>query len=409
MEYMRKFFGRVTMVIVGGIMTFLPVLSGVVTNNEAAALSEDELYFYSQNGIYFYNGSAKNCDSTVMGSYNGDSSAGLSELQAAFVDTYQPIASNLSVAYGIPWETVVAQGILESAAGTSSFARERNNFFGIGAFDSNPSNAFSYDTPEAGWRGYYENIRKTATYRQHGVFSGETVTNPYAYAEAIKAAGYATDPNYVAKLSTLIAAIENRSRENGWKSSAELLAGTDMAQNAAANADGETDAVITTYATCVFSAAGNGDINSTAISMSWSDRTHAPNDPNSAYTAALKMPNGVGTLGQGDICSIGGNSCDAFLASVMRYSKADADFPCCGAAMQLNYLASSSLYEEIQNIGNTSNLQPGDIRASDSHVEIVVQLPDGSYKIASASHCDRTADHASDYYPGLNFRIFRRK
>ncbi len=396
----RKVLWRFATVMLGFLML---TMSGT---NIVRAISEEELYFYAQNNILFYDPSGATCQSTVMGGFNGEASAGLSDLQAAFVDTYQPIAANLSVAYGIPWEAVMAQGILESAAGTSSFARERNNFFGIGAFDSNPNNAFSYETPEAGWRGYYENIRNTATYRNHGVFSGDTVTNPYAYAEAIKAAGYATDPNYVAKLSTLIAAVENRARENGWKSSAELANESSMLENAAANAGGESDEVITTYATCVFAAAGNGDINSTAIALSWPDRTHAVTDPNEAYKGALQQT-GVNMLG--DVCSKGGYSCDAFLATVMRYSRADSNFPCCGAAMQLDYLAGSPLYEEIPNLGNTSNLQPGDIRASGSHVEIVVRLTDGTYKIASASHCDRTADHYSDYYAGMNFRVFRRK
>ncbi|MBQ3445437.1 glucosaminidase domain-containing protein [Candidatus Saccharibacteria bacterium] len=389
-------------------LILVAILAPISVFYDVSAISEQELYFYSQNGIYFYNPEGETCKSTLMGSFDGDTSAGLSDLQAAFVDTYHEIAENLSVAYGIPWEAVMAQGILESVAGTSSFAVNRNNFFGIGAFDSNPDNAFSYDTPEAGWRGYYENIRKTATYREHGVFSGETVTNPYAYAEAIKAAGYATDPNYVAKLNTLIAAVENRAKERGWKSSAELAAlNSEMKINAAAFSEGEGGGgVYTAYSTCVFAAAGNGDINSTAIALSWDNRDHAPTDPKIEYRNALEST-GVSLLG--DVCSMGGYSCDAFLATVMRYSDVDSEFPCCGAAMQLDYLASSPLYEEIPNLGNTSNLRPGDIRASGSHVEIVVQLNDGTYKIASASHCDRTADHYDDYYAGENFRVFRRK
>ena len=77
----------------------------------------------------------------TIGTYDGIPTAGLSSLQAAFVDKYHDIAAKLGQQYKIPWETVVAQGILESASGTSNFARTRNNFFGIGAFDSNPNNA----------------------------------------------------------------------------------------------------------------------------------------------------------------------------------------------------------------------------------------------------------------------------
>lgn len=385
-------------------------LAPVLVRSVNAKVPESQLYSYGINGIYFYDAYGSKCSSAMVGSYDGNSSAGLSDLQAAFVDTYHNIAEALSIEYGIPWETVVAQGILESASGTSNFAVNRNNFFGIGAFDSNPNNAFSYDTPEEGWRGYYENIRKTSVYRSNGVFAGETITNPYAYAQAIKNAGYASDPTYVEKLSSLIKAIENRASEKGWALSAELATKhPEMISNAGENSSGDgSGSSQTSTSVCV--GAGNGDINATAISLSWPDRSHSPTDPKPEYREALNASNGVATLGQGDSCSIGGNSCDAFLATVMRYSNADADFPCCGAAMQLEYLSShSDLYEEIENIGNTSNLQPGDIRASGGHVEIVVQLDDGTYKIASASHCDRTGDHGGDYYAGSNFRVFRRK
>lgn len=390
--------------------SFLGVNAGLVfdrdgTSGRAWAISEEDLYFYGLNGIYYVDLSGEACGNTGVGAYDGTASAGLSELQAAFVDMYHGIAEKLSVEFGIPWETVVAQGILESAAGTSPFAVNRNNFFGIGAFDSNTDNAYSYETPEEGWKGYYENIQRTATYRNHGVFAGETVTDPYAYAEAIKAAGYATDPNYVSKLSALIRAIENRASEKGWMKSAELAASRpEMVSNASMNASGAEGMNYGADTVCVVS--GNGDINATAISLSWPDRTHAPTDPNAAYAGALKTT-GVNLLG--DMCSMGGYSCDAFLATVMRFSGVDEDFPCCGAAMQLDYLENSPLYTEVPNLGNTSNLQAGDIRASEAHVEIVVQMEDGSFKIASASHCDRTADHAGDFYAGEGFKVFRRK
>lgn len=160
--------------------------------------------------------------STGTGNPDGTSTDGLTDEQAAFVDKYHDIAERLSIQYGIPWETVMAQGILESNAGTSNFAVQRNNFFGIGAFDSNPNNAHSFATPEEGWEGYYKNIANTPTYRNHGVFQGSTVTDPYEYLKAIKAAGYATDPLYVSKVSKFIDAVDKRAKQKGWKSSADL-------------------------------------------------------------------------------------------------------------------------------------------------------------------------------------------
>ena len=53
-----------------------------------------------------------------------------------FIDRYVEIAQSLGYQYGIPWEAVMAQGMIESTCGTSPMARERNNLYGIGAYDS---------------------------------------------------------------------------------------------------------------------------------------------------------------------------------------------------------------------------------------------------------------------------------
>lgn len=142
--------------------------------------------------------------------------------QTAFIDRWHEIASDLAVKYGIPWETVVAQGILESAAGTSTYATERNNFFGIAAYDHNPDAAYYFDTPEEGWEGYFRNIVNTIVYCQAGVFRGDTITDPYAYLRAIKSANYATDPNYIESTSEIIRAVEARAAKKSWLTSAQL-------------------------------------------------------------------------------------------------------------------------------------------------------------------------------------------
>ena len=218
----------------------LACVMGMVLPVPVSALSDEELTFYSQNNILFYDPNGGCVTSSNSGYAAGASSfGGLSANQVGFVETYHDIAVTLSINYGIPWETVMAQGILESAAGTSNFAIYRNNFFGIGAFDSNPNNAYSYATPQEGWEGYYKNIQRTSTYRNHGVFAGATVTNPYEYLVAIKAAGYATDPNYIAKISNIISMIENLSKDRGWKSSEELAAMfPEWAENAERNRQG---------------------------------------------------------------------------------------------------------------------------------------------------------------------------
>ena len=392
---------------------FLTILALFITFSTPAtyALSEAELDKLDAINAPYYKPSSLVCN-LPTGSFDGITTTGLSPLQAAFVDEYYPIVERLSIEYGIPWEAVMAQGILESASGTSNFARTRNNFFGIGAFDSNPDNAFSYSSPAEGWRGYYENIRKTATYRQHGAFNYPG--DPYGYLRAIKAAGYATADHYVSSVSAVIAGVENRAAEKGWKSSAELLAeNPSMAEAATRNqaGGGSTPTVSGDFnlaSNCKPSDRDNGDINSTALTLSWPERGHDPwNDPKPEYRAALAST-GVNRLG--DSCSMNGNSCDAFVATVLRYSGADPGMVCCGVGNMMSYmLAHPELYQEIPNTGSTANLQPGDIRVNGGHIELYVVLPSGEGRIASASHCDRTADHAGHFYADSSYRIFRRK
>jgi hypothetical protein len=93
-------------------------------------MTEDELSIYADNNILFYDPYGSCIGSAEGGVLSGEPDG----TQIGFIKTYHDIAVMHSINYGIPWETVMAQGILESASGTSYFARERNNFFGIGAF-----------------------------------------------------------------------------------------------------------------------------------------------------------------------------------------------------------------------------------------------------------------------------------
>ena len=376
---------------------FMVIAAALLLVSPASALTESQKDQYDLSGVYYYNPDSSSC-TDYYGNYDGIPTAGLTPLQSAFIDKYYNIAVSLGQEYGIPWEAVMAQGIIESASGTSRFAVERNNFFGLGAVDSNPNNAYSYSSPSAGWRGYFEFIKNNPRYAAAGAFNH--ANDPLGYIQAIKNAGYATDPNYVAKVGQYIKAIQDRADEKGWVTSGS----SDYATG------------ITSYVgtdTCTSATQGNGDINATALALSWPDRSHAPDDPKSEYVAALAAT-GVNRLG--DQYSMTGRSCDAFVATVLRYSGADPNVPCCGVTRMLSYFSThSDLYEEVPNTGSTANLQPGDIRIDNEHVEIVVQVG-GTYKIASASHPahdgsdnGRTADHYNNYYVKSSYRIFRKK
>lgn len=90
---------------------------------------------------------------------------------------------------------MLGQAALESGRGTSNFARNRNNYFGYEAYDSNPDNAKGYATPEESINDYLDLI---SSYR--GVPEAMQTGDPTRIIQAIKANGYATDPNYVSKV-----------------------------------------------------------------------------------------------------------------------------------------------------------------------------------------------------------------
>ena len=146
---------------------------------------------------------------------------------------------------------------------------------------------------------------------------------------------------------------------------------------------------------------GGGDITATALKLAW-PKPHNWDDPSPAYAKALKE---VKLDKYGDSCVQKGGSCDAFVATVMRYSGADPDFACCGVSSQYDYILKSNKYTEVKN--DLNSLQPGDIRISPGeHIELYIEV-NGEPHIASASHCERNAN-IENYYNN-NYKVFRLK
>ena len=123
-----------------------------------------------------------------------------------------------------------------------------------------------------------------------------------------------------------------------------------------------------------------------------------------------------GPCGSDGSCAPNGASCDVFVATVMRYSGSDPDFPTYGPTQQREHMMSHpEMYEEIENLQDVSNLQAGDIfvvdNASGKHIFIYMGLVDGKWMQASASFNGRTGEYFeyqnyTDY--GELYRIFRR-
>lgn len=131
-----------------------------------------------------------------------------------YIERYKGVALQHEKEYGIPASITLAQGILESGAGTSSLTKASNNHFGIKAGkgwagrvhsawdDETVKSRFRcYDSPEESFRDhakllstskYYRNLFKINIYDYRG------------WAYGLKKAGYATSPTYAQALIGLI-------------------------------------------------------------------------------------------------------------------------------------------------------------------------------------------------------------
>lgn len=132
----------------------------------------------------------------------------------SYIEKYKSTALRFEKEYGIPAPITLAQGILESAAGTSSLTRASNNHFCIKAGgswtghvhlawdDETVKSRFRcYDSADESFRDYAKLLSTSKTYRN--LFK----INKYDYrgwAHGLKKAGYATSPTYAQAIIGLI-------------------------------------------------------------------------------------------------------------------------------------------------------------------------------------------------------------
>ena len=232
-------------------------VAGAVTNKSTPQLIREGIYYYSPEGF------SCNTDSSAV---TAPETATLKE----FVDAYVESAFDIGKQYGIPYETILAQAILESGYGKSTLTKEAFNFFGIKAGSSWTGEIWTgvtyeevdgvmvkttadfrkYPNAEEGFRGYGEFITSNSRYSEALKYPGD----PYRYLEEIKKAGYATDSEYVSKVSSIIKAVEEYIASTGShppSSQVEFDTSRPTAQSGAAYAcdtgrtiDGSSDRVV---------------------------------------------------------------------------------------------------------------------------------------------------------------------
>ena len=129
-----------------------------------------------------------------------------------YIETYSDVAVRKMKEHGIPASITLAQGILESAAGTSDLAVKANNHFGIKCHKSWEGKTFRKDDDSKNecFRKYKSSIE---SFEDHSQFLKAAryadlyklrVTDYEGWAHGLKKAGYATNPQYANRLIRII-------------------------------------------------------------------------------------------------------------------------------------------------------------------------------------------------------------
>lgn len=130
-----------------------------------------------------------------------------------YINRFKSVAIAEMRKYGVPASISIAQGLIESRAGTSKLAVNANNHFGIKCFsrkcrkghclnftdDTHKDFFRKFPTAWESWRAHSEMI-STGRYAKLKKYGHDY----QRWAKGLKAVGYATDPSYAEKLIGVI-------------------------------------------------------------------------------------------------------------------------------------------------------------------------------------------------------------
>jgi len=137
--------------------------------------------------------------------------------QQTYVDRFAPVAISEMRKYDIPASIKLAQGLVETNAGSSTLASKHNNHFGIKCFSKKCGKGHCINFSDNTHKDFFVRYETAwVSYRAHSEFlSGkryrhlQDLGKDYkAWARGLKAAGYATDPSYADKLIRTIEDLE---------------------------------------------------------------------------------------------------------------------------------------------------------------------------------------------------------
>ena len=130
----------------------------------------------------------------------------------AYIEEWKETAVQNQADYGIPASIIMAQALLESAAGTSELAVNARNHFGIKCTSEWFGGVYYYDDDSKG-ECFRQYANAAESFKDHALFLQrpryatcfEIAIEDYeGWAYRLKACGYATDKNYAPKLIKII-------------------------------------------------------------------------------------------------------------------------------------------------------------------------------------------------------------
>lgn len=129
-----------------------------------------------------------------------------------YIDLYRDIAVEQMEQHGIPASITLAQGLLESGAGTSELAKKSNNHFGIkrGSSWTGPTTTHFDDGRTEYFRVYasvrdsYEDHSKFLLRDRYSRLFRLSTLDYKGWARGLKSCGYATSPTYANRLISII-------------------------------------------------------------------------------------------------------------------------------------------------------------------------------------------------------------
>lgn len=129
-----------------------------------------------------------------------------------YINQYKDVAIEQMLKYRIPASITLAQGLLESGAGKSSLARRGNNHFGIKCHGWKGATVYYDDDAKnecfRAYRNAYESYEDHSKFlvgsQRYSSLFRLAVTDYKGWARGLKAAGYATNPQYANRLIDII-------------------------------------------------------------------------------------------------------------------------------------------------------------------------------------------------------------